>query len=605
MSETSTSASLAAATAAASPGIVNWADDVDDELKPSAAKNAAAGAGGGDDDDAPPGFEHVSPAAAGGAAADPADALVAKIGGVAVSLEEEAGFFKRERETDRIVFSTFRPPFFQTTPPPLPSQKKQMSNPAAEQMDEPEPATSLQDIDPTEGDVRAVPAGETPYTSASAFEDLPLSPALLQGLYTEMKFEKPSRIQAVTLPMILTPPYRSMIAQAHNGSGKTTCFVLSMLSRVDPSEASVQALCVCPTRELVVQNLQVLRRMAKFTTITSTSTAGDGSGGDGGGAAAGNGGGDGAPSSRQQEKITEHVVIGTHGKLKSWVSRRAMPVDSVKILVFDEADEMLKTDAFASDSVRLISTVRQAVSRRASGGAAQSSPAVDPLQILLFSATFNEKVKAFALKVVPGANQVFVPREQLSLDVIKQYRVVCPEPLAKVSVLKDAIFPQCEKLGQTIIFVRTRDTARALHAAMEADGHRCTSIEGGMDKDARDRVVAEFRSGATKVLISTDVLSRGFDVTQVTLVVNFDVPTERDFRTPAFETYLHRIGRSGRFGRKGAAFNLVCGPSEAAILDEIARYFKHDIPSVPWNDEEAFARVLKEAGLTEGGDAAL
>ena len=470
-----------------------------------------------------------------------------------------------------------------------------MSNPAAEQMDEPEQASSLQDIDPSEGDVRAVPAGETPYTSASAFEDLPLSPALLQGLYTEMKFEKPSRIQAVTLPMILTPPYRSMIAQAHNGSGKTTCFVLSMLSRVDPTERSVQALCVCPTRELVVQNLQVLRRMAKFTTITSTSTAGDGTGSSSEGA--------GPASSRHQEKITEHVVIGTHGKLKSWVSRRAMPVDSVKILVFDEADEMLKTDAFASDSVRLITTVRQAVSRRR--GAPASSSAVDPLQILLFSATFNDKVKAFAMKVVPGANQVFVPREQLSLDVIKQYRVVCPEPLAKVSVLKDAIFPQCEKLGQTIIFVRTRDTARALHAAMEADGHRCTSIEGGMDKDARDRVVAEFRSGATKVLISTDVLSRGFDVTQVTLVVNFDVPTERDFRTPAFETYLHRIGRSGRFGRKGAAFNLVCGPSEAAILDEIARYFNHDIPSVPWNDEEAFSRVLKEAGLTEGGDAAL
>lgn len=489
-----------------------------------------------------------------------------------------------------------------------------MSNPAAEQMDEPEPASSLQDIDPSEGDVRAVPARETPYTSASAFEDLPLSPALLQGLYTEMKFEKPSRIQAVTLPMILTPPYRSMIAQAHNGSGKTTCFVLSMLSRVDPSLQAVQALCVCPTRELVVQNLQVLRRMAKFTSITSMSTAGDGTGGDGGGA--GNGGGGGgaakgtplaaaAASSRHQGKITDHVVIGTHGKLKSWVSRRVMPVDSVKVLVFDEADEMLKTDAFASDSVRLITTVRQAAARRAPSSASAAAAAVDPLQILLFSATFNEKVKAFAVKVVPGANQVFVPREQLSLDVIKQYRVVCPEPLAKVSVLKDAIFPQCEKLGQTIIFVRTRDTARALHAAMEVDGHRCTSIEGGMDKDARDRVVAEFRSGATKVLISTDVLSRGFDVTQVTLVVNFDVPTERDFRTPAFETYLHRIGRSGRFGRKGAAFNLVCGPSEAAILDEIARYFKHDIPSVPWNDEEAFAKVLKDAGLTEGGDAAL
>lgn len=426
------------------------------------------------------------------------------------------------------------------------------------------------------GDPDAVRAiTDTPYKSARAFEDLPLSAELLQGLYTEMKFEHPSRVQAATLPMILTPPFKSMIAQAHNGSGKTTCFVLSMLSRVDPALQAPQALCVCPTRELVVQNLQVLERMAKYTTITATSTA------DAGDAA------NDRTTSTARPRIVDHVVIGTHGRLKSWMARRTLDVRAVKILVFDEADEMLKTDAFASDSVRMITAVRQAV-----GGAGP--------QILLFSATFNDKVKAFAMKVVPGANQVFVPREDLSLDVIRQYRVVCPHPLDKVKVLKDMIFPQCEKLGQTIIFVRTRDTARALHAAMEADGHKCTSIEGGMDKDARDRVVREFRAGATKVLISTDVLSRGFDVTQVTLVVNYDVPTERDYQTPAFETYLHRIGRSGRFGRKGAAFNLVTGQAEAAVLDQIADYFKHDIPAVALNDEDAFVAVLKDAGLTDG-----
>ena len=439
-------------------------------------------------------------------------------------------------------------------------------------MDTPDPASTLADP----ADVTAV--SDTPYTSAATFEELPLSAELLQGLYTEMKFERPSRIQAVTLPMILTPPYKSMIAQAHNGSGKTTCFVLSMLSRVDPTVAAPQALCVCPTRELVVQNLDVLERMAKYTKITATSTASaDGAGAAGEGASA-------APRS----KIVDHVIIGTHGKLKSWVARRVLAVNTIKILVFDEADEMLKTDAFASDSVRMITTVRSAV------GAAG-------VQILLFSATFNDRVKAFAMKVVPDANQVFVPRESLSLDVIKQYRVACPRPLDKLTVLKDMIFPQCEKLGQTIIFVRTRETARQLHAAMEGEGHKCTSIEGGMDKDARDRVVREFRAGTTKVLISTDVLSRGFDVTQVTLVVNYDVPTERDFRTPAYETYLHRIGRSGRFGRKGAAFNLVSGQAEAHVLDSIADYFQHRIPDVQWNDEDAFVKVLTEAGLTEGG----
>lgn len=417
------------------------------------------------------------------------------------------------------------------------------------------------------GEIKTVVADDTMYTSAKTFEDLGLGPELLQGLYSEMKFERPSRIQAQTLPMILAPPYKSLIAQAHNGSGKTTCFTLSMLSRVDPAINSPQALCVCPTRELVVQNLSVLERMGKFTSISATSTAAADYG------------------ASRRSKIEDHVVIGTHGKLRDWINKRILNIKHVRILVFDEADEMLKQDGFADDSVRLIKQLRAAV---------------PDIQILLFSATFNEQVKRFAQKIVPGANQVFVPKESLSLDVIKQYRVVCPTASSKVKVLSDMIFPQCEKLGQTIIFVRTRETARALHAAMEKEGHKCTSIEGGMEKEARDRVVREFRDGTTKILISTDVLSRGFDVTQVTLVINFDVPTERDVRVPAFETYLHRIGRSGRFGRKGAAFNLVTGEAEKRTIDEIAAYFKHDIPEVPFDDEDKFVQVLKDAGLTDG-----
>lgn len=422
-------------------------------------------------------------------------------------------------------------------------------------------------VDEGPGEIKTVTADDTMYTSAKTFEELGLSQELLQGLYSEMKFERPSRIQAQTLPMILTPPHKSLIAQAHNGSGKTTCFTLAMLSRVEPGVKAPQALCVCPTRELVVQNLMVLERMGKFSNISATSTAAADYG------------------ASRRAKIEDQVVIGTHGKLRDWINKRVLAIKNVKILVFDEADEMLKQDGFADDSVRLIKQLRAAV---------------PDLQILLFSATFNEQVKRFAQKIVPGANQVFVPKEELSLDVIKQYRVVCPTPQAKVKVLSDMIFPQCEKLGQTIIFVRTRETARALHRAMEKDGHKCTSIEGGMEKEARDRVVREFRDGTTKILISTDVLSRGFDVTQVTLVINCDVPTERDLRVPAFETYLHRIGRSGRFGRKGAAFNLVTGEAEQRVIDQIAAYFKHDIPAVPFDDEDKFIEVLKKAGLTDG-----
>ncbi|KAK9828467.1 hypothetical protein WJX72_000149 [[Myrmecia] bisecta] len=495
----------------AAAGRESWADATDQE-------EAASRSQGLPDDDAPPGYEHVLPG-------------THKVN----TAELEAGLDQGDGQGG-------------TDEPDLPLKSGGLQDVSAEEV------------------IETVSAADTPYTSAKSFDELPLSPKLLQGLYTEMKFERPSRIQATTLPMILSPPFRSLVAQAHNGSGKTTCFVLAMLSRVNPAVQQPQALCVCPTRELVVQNMSVLERMGKFSAISATSTA-----------AADH-------EFSRSTRINQQVVVGTHGKLKNWMSKRIMPTEHIQILVFDEADEMLKRDGFASDSLRMIQTLRR-TNRQ--------------LQILLFSATFNERIRNFAVKVVgPEANQVFVPKEDLSLDVIKQYRVVCPKSADKMRVLKDMVFPQSDQLGQTIIFVRTRETARSLHAAMEADGHKCTSIQGDMDKEARDRVVREFRTGATKILISTDVLARGFDVTQVTLVINYDVPVERDGRTPAFETYLHRIGRSGRFGRKGAAFNLVSGPQEIGVLDAIQDYFKHDIPAVPHDDEDVFLEVLRAAGLT-------
>lgn len=224
-----------------------------------------------------------------------------------------------------------------------------------------------------DGQIRKVLADQTLYTSAKTFEELGLSPQLLQGLYVEMKFERPSKIQAETLPLILAPPHRSLIAQAHNGSGKTTCFTLAMLNRVNKDLAAPQALCVCPTRELVIQNQGVLERIGKFTGITITSTAA------------------GDYGTTRRARITDQIVVGTHGKLRDWMSKRVLAPKDMQILVFDEADEMLKQDGFADDSVRMIRLLQQANPK---------------LQILLFSATFNDRVKAFAQKVVKDANQV-------------------------------------------------------------------------------------------------------------------------------------------------------------------------------------------------------
>lgn len=416
----------------------------------------------------------------------------------------------------------------------------------------------------TMAQIRTETDEDTLYTSATRFEDLDLPETLLKGLYSEMRFERPSAIQAKTLPMILAPPFKHLVAQAQNGSGKTTCFALAMLMRADPSIKETQSICVCPTRELVIQNLNVAKKLAKYTSLTFTSTA----------------------DREIHGTIKQHVFFATHGKLKEFLERRWLTLNHVKVLVFDEADHMLELTGFADDSFRLVRDTR-----KVSKG----------VQILLFSATYEDTIRDFSLKLTgDNPNFVFLPKEQLSLDVIKQYRVEVSSLHEKYEVLSEMIFPNCEKLGQTIIFVRSRNYARTLHERLTNEGHTCTSISGEMSYANRDKVIQEFRDCVTRILISTDVLSRGFDVSDVSLVVNYDLPTDRETNEPAYETYLHRIGRSGRFGRKGCAFNLVFGEHDQEIIDKIEKYFDRPIPAVPHDDEEKFIEVLKKADLTEG-----
>ncbi|XP_020082046.1 DEAD-box ATP-dependent RNA helicase 38-like [Ananas comosus] len=423
--------------------------------------------------------------------------------------------------------------------------------------------------DPDDSQIKAVTSGNAVYTSAVRFEDLNLSEELLKGLYVEMGFSKPSKIQAVTLPMILTPPYKDLVAQAHNGSGKTTCFVLGMLSRVDPKKKIPQAICLCPTRELAQQNQSVLERMGKFTGITSKCAIPLDSP-------------DAIPVAKQPP-ITDQVVIGTPGTIKKWMALRKLSTRDIRILVFDEADHMLAEDGFKDDSERIMKDIQ-----RNCGGC----------QVLLFSATFNETVKEFVSKVVKDGNHIYVNKEELTLEKVKQYKVQCPDELAKVEVIKDKIFEFGQKIGQTIIFVRTRESTRTLHNSLVKEGYECTSIQGALKQEDRDRIIREFKEGYTKVLITTDLLARGFDQAQVNLVINYDLPIKYGTREPDYEVYLHRIGRAGRFGRKGAVFNLLCSDRDRRIMEEIERYFQHQIPEIPnWRSEEDFEKALKDAGL--------
>ncbi|KAI3883953.1 hypothetical protein MKW92_021384 [Papaver armeniacum] len=406
--------------------------------------------------------------------------------------------------------------------------------------------------EPEEENIKAVTTGDTLYSTAATFEDLRLSEEILKGLYVDMKFTRPSKIQSVSLPMILTPPYKDLIAQAHNGSGKTTCFVLGMLSRVDVKLKAPQALCICPTRELAIQNIEVLNKMGKYTGITSFCAI---------------------PVDRARDipinkrsPITDQIVVGTPGTIKKWMSVKKLSVGDMKILVFDEADHMLAEDGFKDDSLRIMKDI--------------------------------EKAPHIA-RVVKDGNQMFVKKEELSLDVVKQYKVNCPDESAKIQVIKDKIFELGEKLGQSIIFVHTRKSADALHKALQDYGWQCTSIHGAIEKDHRDKIVKEFKDGLTQVLISTDLLARGFDQSQVNVVVNYDLPVKYEYQSePDYEVYLHRCGRAGRFGRKGAVFNLLCTQKEHMLMGKIENHFQNNIVEISdWQNNNEFESALKAAGL--------
>lgn len=212
------------------------------------------------------------------------------------------------------------------------------------------------------------------------------------------------------------------------------------------------------------------------------------------------------------------------------------------VSLFLIVDIVLLQDGFRDDSLRIMKYIER-------GNAS--------CQVLLFSATFNEIVKNFVSRTVKrDHNQLFVKKEELSLESVKQYKVHCLDELSKIEVIRDYIFEIGENAGQTIIFVRTRNSASMLHKALAEMSYDVSSIHGALQHEERDKIIKEFRDNLTQVLIATDVLARGFDQQRVNLVINYDLPVKhaagymRD-PEPDYEVYLHRVGRAGRFGRKG------------------------------------------------------
>lgn len=401
-------------------------------------------------------------------------------------------------------------------------------------------------------DLQADP--NSPLYSVKSFEELGLAPELLKGLYA-MKFQKPSKIQERALPLLLHNPPKNMIAQSQSGTGKTAAFSLTMLTRVDTTLGDVtQAICLAPSRELARQTLEVIQEMGKFTKITSQLIVPD--------------------SFAKNQAIKANVVVGTPGTVLDLMRRKLIQLSQVKIFVLDEADNMLDKQGLGDQCIR----VKKFLPKTA--------------QLVLFSATFDESVRTYAKRVVPEANTLELQRNEVNVGAIKQLYMDCNDENHKFEVL-------CElygllTIGSSIIFVSTKKTANVLYAKLKQEGHQVSILHGDLQSQERDRLIDDFREGRSKVLITTNVLARGIDIPSVSMVVNYDLPTLANGQ-PDPATYIHRIGRTGRFGRRGVAISFVHDKKSYTTLSAIQKYFGDiEMTRVPTDDWDEVEKIVKK-----------
>ncbi|KAI6025901.1 P-loop containing nucleoside triphosphate hydrolase protein [Pisolithus orientalis] len=404
----------------------------------------------------------------------------------------------------------------------------------------------------------------SPLYSAKSFEEMGLNPDLLKGVYA-LGFSKPSKIQERALPLLLSNPPQNMIGQSQSGTGKTAAFVLTMLSRVDFSKNKTQAICLAPSRELARQIMSVVVAMGKFTSVQTEYAIKDN-------------------LPKDVSRITAHIVVGTPGTMIDLLRRKVIDSSEIKVFVLDEADNMLDQDGLSDQTLR----VKNMLPR-------QPTP-----QIILFSATFPDHVRNFADKFAPKANKIELQKEELSVEGIRQFFMDCKNAEHKYDILVSLY--QLLTIGQSIIFCQHRHTADRIAQRMTAEGHKVASLHGAKDASERDSIIDSFREGREKVLITTNVIARGIDILQVNMVVNYDLPlmNERGGQhsidsTPDIETYIHRIGRTGRFGRKGISINFVHDQRTWQQMEAIEKALGKKIVRIETNDLDEMEEAMKKA----------
>lgn len=376
-----------------------------------------------------------------------------------------------------------------------------------------------------QSDVKVIPS----------FDDMPLHQHLLRGIYS-YGFEKPSAIQQRAIVPFIKGG--DIIAQAQSGTGKTGAFSIGLLARLDFRHKNLQALVLSPTRELATQTYDVISALGDYLAeghmFCHTFVGG----------------------TRVQDDIRKIqagiiVAVGTPGRVSDLISRGALRTDSLRCMVLDEADEML-SQGFTDQIYEIFKFLPK------------------DIQVALFSATMPQDVLDMTTKFMRKPTRILVKRESLTLEGIKQFYVAVEEE-NKLDTLMDLY--ESVSIAQSVIFANTRRKVDHIAETLNANNHTVSSMHAEMAKGEREKVMSTFKSGSSRVLITTDLVARGIDVHHVNIVINYDLPSNK-------ENYLHRIGRGGRYGRKGVAINFV-SQRDVELLREIEAHYHTQIEELP------------------------
>jgi translation initiation factor 4A len=365
------------------------------------------------------------------------------------------------------------------------------------------------------------------------FDELDLDPEILRGIYT-YGFEKPSAIQQQAIkPMMMG---RDIIAQAQSGTGKTAAFSIAILQKIDPTQLNIQAILLVNTRELAEQIKTVMSALSIYTKIKIHCCVG-------------------GTMVREDQRVIEdgvHIIVGTPGRIFSHIQSNIIETNHVKLFVLDEADEMLSV-GFKNQVCEIFRYMPENV------------------QTAIFSATMPYTILEITKNFMINPLKILIKNEELTLDGIKQFFIAIDKEEWKIETLMDLY--QTITVTQAIIYCNTRKKVEYLNDCMTSRGFLVSQIHGDMDQKERSSVMSNFRNGKTRVLIATDIIARGIDVQQVSLVINYDIPKEK-------ECYIHRIGRSGRHGRKGVSINFITR-FDVPRLKDIESFYSTEISEMP------------------------